>query len=57
MQVEEQHCEKSLNQNVFGKKVLVLPKPSEGLAYDVETFSVNSDVFQTEEGNMQVSAD
>merc|ERR1712108_36637 len=44
--------EKSLNQNVFGKKVLVLPKPSEGVVYDEETF--NADVFQGEEGTLQV---
>ena len=49
----EQEREKSLNQNVFGKKVLVLPKPSEGLVYDEETF--NADVFQGEEGTLQVS--
>ena len=50
----EQEREKSLNQNVFGKKVLVLPKPSEGLVYDEETF--NADVFQGEEGTLQVSS-
>ena len=49
-----QEREKSLNQNVFGigKKVLVLPKPSEGLVYDEEAF--NADVFQGEEGTLQV---
>ena len=51
--VVEQEREKSLNQNVFGKKVLVLPKPSEGLVYDEETF--NADVFQGEEATLQVS--
>jgi len=51
---EEQDCEKSLNQNVFGKKVLVLPKPSEGLAYDEETFGVSGHVFQNEGGTMEV---
>merc|ERR1712080_72326 len=49
---DEQDYEKSLNQNVFGKKVLVLPKPTE---YDEETFNVSSDVF--EEGTMQVVED
>ena len=48
----EQEREKSLNQNVFGKKFLVLPKPSEGLVYDEEAFS--TDVFQGEEGTLQV---
>ena len=50
--VVEQEREKSLNQNVFGKKVLVLPKPSEGLVYDEEAF--NADVFQGEEATLQV---
>jgi len=51
---EEQDYEKSLNQNVFGKKVLVLPKPTE---YDEETFNVSNDVFQSEEGTMTVVED
>ena len=50
----EQEREKSLNQNVFGKKVLVLPKPSEGLVYDEEAF--NADVFQGEEATLQVDS-
>lgn len=49
---EQQHCEKSLNQNVFGQKVMVLSKPSEGLVYDEEAFSVSSDVFPNEDGAM-----
>ena len=48
----EQEREKSLNQNVFGKKFLVLPKPSEGLVYDEEAFS--TDVFEGQEGTLQV---
>ena len=52
--VVEQEREKSLNQNVFGKKVLVLPKPSEGLVYDEEAF--NADVFQGEEATLQVDS-
>ena len=51
---EEQDYEKSLNQNVFGKKVLVLPKPTE---YDEETFNVSNDVFQSEEETMTVVED
>jgi hypothetical protein len=54
----EQHGEKSLNQNVFGKKVLVLPKPSDGLVYDEEAFSVTGDVFhEAGEGGLEVSGE
>lgn len=55
----DQASEKSLNQNVFGKKVLLLNKPSENFEYEEQqfndqNFSVTSNVFQSEDANMQV---
>lgn len=55
----DQVSEKSLNQNVFGKKVLLLNKPSENFEYEEQqfndqNFSVSNNVFQSEDANMQV---
>jgi len=55
----DQVSEKSLNQNVFGKKLLLLNKPSENFEYEEQqfndqNFSVTNNVFQSEDANMQV---